>query len=306
MPLKAVILVNFGLPSEFTRGGAEIFLREFLGDKNVLPVPGIVRTLLAGRIASKRAGYYLGMLRRCMIEGVPQIEYYSRRIAQELSAKLGIAVYCSGAYGRPDFDETLRTALEAPGEGSVLVLPLYPQPSKSTTGRVREKTQEFIARDEAVKFHNCGYADRPSYISALAERVSTLKADIPLVVSFHAVPLSAGDGEYISMCRRTFGLLSSCAGRKTSLAWQSRMGRGEWTGPSVQETVMGLLKEGHKEVGVVCPGFFCDCLETTIEITDELKKEFIAAGGSALKYVACLNDSPAQADLLAEICRQYL
>jgi len=90
------------------------------------------------------------------------------------------------------------------------------------------------------------------------------------------------------------------------LSYQSRFGRERWLGPATDETVRALAAEGVRELDVVCPGFAADCLETLEEIAMENAKLFREAGGASLRYVPCLNDSPAHAEVLAALARREL
>jgi ferrochelatase len=74
------------------------------------------------------------------------------------------------------------------------------------------------------------------------------------------------------------------------LSFQSRFGKAEWLKPYTSEILHGLPAEGVKTLDVMCPGFPADCLETLEEIAMEGKEEFLTAGGSHYRYIACLND----------------
>jgi ferrochelatase len=185
----------------------------------------------------------------------------------------------------------------------VLVLPLYPQYSGTTTASVVDAVCAWAMRTRALpelRFVN-GWHDDAGYIAALARRVSDHWAahgrPDKLVMSFHGVPqrtVALGD-PYEAQCRRTASLLAARLGLGAdawTLAFQSRFGRAKWLEPATEPTVRALAARGARRLDVICPGFVTDCLETLEEIAMEVRDAFLAAGGTQLRYIPCLNDQP--------------
>src|SRR5690606_36916138 len=132
-----------------------------------------------------------------------------------------------------------------------------------------------------------------------------------LLFSFHGLPQRLVDGgdPYDAQCRASVAAIAhalSLSPEDYVLSYQSRFGRERWLGPATDETVRALAAEGVRELDVVCPGFAADCLETLEEIAMENAKLFREAGGASLRYVPCLNDSPAHAEVLAALSRREL
>jgi len=86
-----------------------------------------------------------------------------------------------------------------------------------------------------------------------------------------------------------------------SVSFQSRMGKTKWTEPYTKETLRQLPARGIKHLAVVCPGFFCDCLETLEEIGIRGKGIFMETGGESFRMIPCLNDSRAAIDCVKSL-----
>jgi len=100
---------------------------------------------------------------------------------------------------------------------------------------------------------------------------------------------------YKAGCVRTTQLMAEKLGiseDRYTICFQSRLGRDPWVQPYTIDVIEELAKEGKKKVLVFCPAFICDCLETTIEISDEYQEEFEKYGGEKLQLVEGLNDMP--------------
>jgi len=182
-------------------------------------------------------------------------------------------------------------------------VPLYPQYSESTTGSVLEllPTNARVVRE----FHSA-----PGYIHALASTVrehwSAQGRGEMLVMSFHGLPQRAVDrgDPYQEQCLATAGLLAAALGlgaREFQVTFQSRFGAARWLQPYTEPTLVALARSGVKAVDVLCPGFVCDCLETLEEIDIVARAAFLAAGGTAFRYIPCLNESPEWIAALAAI-----
>ena len=132
-----------------------------------------------------------------------------------------------------------------------------------------------------------------------------------LVLSFHGVPhrsLLLGD-PYHCQCHKTARLLGERLGLDRDemiVTFQSRFGKAKWLEPYTEPTLVALASRGVKRVDIMCPGFVADCLETLEEIAQEASEAFIAAGGTAFRYIPCLNDDPTWIAALAAIVERQL
>ena len=132
-----------------------------------------------------------------------------------------------------------------------------------------------------------------------------------MMLSFHGIPQAqhnAGD-PYPQECRQTAVLLAQqlkLAESDYIVAFQSQFGKAKWIGPSTQDLLVSLPKNGVKKLDVICPGFAADCLETLEEIALQGREDFYAAGGTQYQYIPCLNDDSAWIDALAALVQTHL
>ncbi|MDX8402446.1 MAG: ferrochelatase [Mariprofundaceae bacterium] len=315
-----VLLVNLGSPEAPTPAAVRRYLAEFFSDPRVVELPRwLWLPILHGVILRIRPRRSAAAYREIWTdEGSPLIAI-ARRQAEALQARLGAGVPVALAmrYGEPSIRTGLADLRDA-GCDRVLVLPMYPQYSATTTASVFDAVAEELKtwrRVPALRFV-ADYHDHPAYIAALAERIRAFRSgdegEAPvLLISFHGIPercVKAGD-PYRAQCERTAGLLRAALGvdaARAPLSFQSRFGREPWLAPYTDETLRRLAGDGIEAVDVVCPGFSADCLETLEEIAMQNRDVFLAAGGKRFRYIPALNDSPAHIAALASIIRAEL
>ena len=310
----AVLLVNLGTPQAPTAAAVRRYLAEFLSDPYVVQIPkllwlpllhAVILPLRSARVARNYAKIWLP-------EGSP-LAVHTRRLAARLQPLLPEAtVQHAMRYGEPALDARLRE-LEAGGVRRVLVLPLYPQYSSTTTGTVAALVERARGGLETRVLED--YATHPGWVEAVADSIrahwQAHGRGQRLLFSFHGLPQRLVDGgdPYEAQCRASAEAIARALSLPPSdyaLSYQSRFGRERWLGPATDETVREQAKAGVRELDVVCPGFAADCLETLEEIAMENASVFREAGGASLRYVPCLNDSPAHAEVLAALARREL
>ena len=155
------------------------------------------------------------------------------------------------------------------------------------------------------------YHRHPGYLDALAESVHEYRAEKGrgerLLLSFHGLPkryCEGGRDPYAAQCHATareLALRLDCRAEEWAIAFQSRVGRGEWLRPYTDETLTRWGRQGIGHVQVLCPGFAADCLETLEEIAIREAARFRAAGGRRLDYIPALNDRGSHIEALAEL-----
>ena len=313
-----VLLVNLGTPEAPTPAALRRYLGAFLADPRVIELPrwlwwlilhGIVLRVRPRRVAGAYASIWGE-------EGSPLMTT-SRRQARALEAALAervpgpVRVALGMSYGRPSIPDALEE-LRRQGARRIVLLPLYPQYSGSTTGSVFEATVAELSRWRwipAFRFIE-HYADDSGYIDALAASVREYRArhgagDL-LLLSFHGVPrryLLNGD-PYHCLCHKTARLLAGRLGladHEWRITFQSRFGREPWLQPYTDRTVEALGRDGLARLDVVCPGFASDCLETLEEIAIGNREIFQHAGGGEFHYIPALNDRDGHVDALADL-----
>lgn len=318
-----VLITNLGTPDAPTTGALRKYLKQFLWDPRVVEVPRPVWWLiLNGIILNIRPRKSAEAYRNVWTEQGSPLALYTEKQASALKEKLSAAygdrvlIEWGMRYGSPSIATAVENLL-AKGARKLVVLPLYPQYSGSTSG----STFDAIAEDfrqrrwlPELRFINsyCGESD---YIEALATSISTYwdehgRAD-KLVLSYHGVPqryLHKGD-PYHCQCHKTTRLVADALGLKDDeyiTTFQSRFGREPWLQPYTDETMKQLPKQGVKRVQVVCPGFSSDCLETIEEIGMENRDYFLEAGGESFSYIPALNDRPEHISALFSLIAKNL
>ena len=308
-----VLLINLGTPDAPTPAALRRYLAEFLSDPYVVDLPRLLWwPLLHGVVLRARPQKSAEAYARIWSGSGAPLLVHSRAIAAalkaELAARIGAAVPLALGmrYGRPSLADALHQ-LTAEGVGHLVVLPLYPQYARATTGSSLAQLERL-----APKSFTCieTYADHPGYISALAVSVreywQTHGRGEKLLISFHGIPQRAvrkGD-PYAGQCAVTAQLLAKALNlgeEKWQLVFQSRFGRAQWLKPYTEDTLKQLAARGIQAVDVICPGFAADCLETLEEIALRYAASFRAAGGRDLHYIPALNARPEHVRALADL-----
>lgn len=316
-PLQGVLVVNLGTPQAPTAAAVRRYLAEFLSDRRVVQlsrliwVPllyALILPLRSPRVAKKYAQVW-------MDDGSP-LAVYTQRLALAIGERLpGVRVAHAMRYGGPDIAGEVR-ALQAQGCARVLVLPLYPQYSTTTTASVADVLGRVAKDATAPRLRMVDqYATDPGVIAALADSVrahwQARGRGERLLLSFHGIPQRLVDNgdPYSAQCHATAAALAQALGLghgEWLVTFQSRFGREQWLQPATDATLRALAGAGIGRVDVACPGFPADCLETLEEIALQNAEIFRAAGGGELSYIPCLNDAPAHADALAALARREL
>ena len=304
-----VLLVNLGTPDAPTAGAVRRYLAEFLWDPRVVEAPrwlwwlvlhGVILRLRPRRSAAAYRQVWTDQGSPLLIHSQRQADALEAELKRQLPGPLRLAL--GMRYGRPSIAEAL-DALGDAGCRRLLVLPLYPQYSATTTASVfdavvdRLKTWRWLPE---LRFIN-QYHDEPRYVEAIADSIRGTWAERPqaekLLMSFHGIPrryLLNGD-PYHCQCQKTARLVAEELNLRPdqwAVSFQSRVGREEWLRTNTDQLLMEWAATGVKSVDVICPGFAADCLETLEEIGEQNRDFFLEAGGESFHYIHCLNDRP--------------
>ncbi|GLQ89554.1 ferrochelatase [Dyella flagellata] len=317
-----VLVVNLGTPDAPTAQALRPYLAEFLGDPRVIEYPRwLWRLILHGVILRLRPARSAHAYARVWTpEGSP-LRVGSEKLAAALQARLDqaaagpVRVALAMRYGKPSVGEQIEQMRRA-GVRRLLVLPLYPQYSGTSTGSVIDAVADMLKQlrwPPELRIIN-SYHDDAGHIEALAQSIEHWWAEHgradKLLLSFHGIPqryVAAGD-PYLHQCQVTTRLLGERLGLEASqlsMSFQSRVGREPWLQPYTDETVRRFAHEGVRRLDVACPGFAVDCLETLEEIAMQNAEFFTTAGGETLRYIPALNDSDAQVASLGALILQH-
>ncbi len=317
-----ILLTNLGTPDAPTRGALRRYLKEFLSDPRVVEFPRPLWWLvLNGIILNTRPQRSAKAYAKIWSEEGSPLLAYSRAQAKALQDHLDLA--CNGPvqvalgmrYGAPSIASALEE-LQAAGVWRLIVLPLYPQYSGSTTGSSFDAVFEILKSWRwvpEVRLIN-HYHDDPAYIAAMATHIRAHWARSGrgkhILFSFHGLPkryLLAGD-PYYCQCQKTARLLADALRLREdewTVGFQSRFGRQEWLKPYVDKLLQSWPGQGRREIDVFCPGFAADCLETLEEIALQDRDIFMAAGGQRYEYIPALNADPAHIDALTTLILRH-
>jgi len=320
MPAKtAVLLTNLGTPDALDKASVKRFLKQFLSDTRVVEIPRAVWWfILNGIILPIRSGKTLQGYQRIWGDSGSPLLAISIQQQAALQKLLGdeVTVALAMRYGNPSFKPVLEALLKD-GIRRLVVLPLYPQNSATTTATSFYHLADVLAkRRDLPSIHFIdNYHDHPAYIKALADSVrrhwqQTARQN-HLLMSFHGLPqvnVDKGD-PYYEQCLKTADLLADqleLEASSWSLSFQSRFGKQVWLKPYTADVLEELVDKDIKSVDVVCPGFAADCLETLDEIKIEYRHRYIEKGGEALNYIAALNDQAGHIDMMRVLVAPYL
>jgi ferrochelatase len=309
-----VLLANLGTPDSPDRRAVARFLREFLSDSRVVDLPRYLwLPLLNLVIIPFRAGRSAAAYREIWwLEGSPLL-ILTQRLADKLASALAgrARVEVGMRYGKPSIQAGLERLRDA-GVNEVVVLPMYPQFSGTTTASIYDAVDDALARmDWCPRRHPVDkYHEHSAWIEAIAASIERYQSDHgqprKLIFSMHGIPqryVRQGD-PYQQQCETSVAAVAARLGLKKDqwlLTYQSRVGREPWLQPYTDITLQELAAAGVRNVQVVCPGFSVDCLETLEEIAIQNRELFEEAGGEELQYIPALNDSDAHAELFRQL-----
>ncbi len=317
-----VLITNLGTPDEATTASVRRYLREFLSDPRVIEVPRLIWMLILHliilRIRPQRsAKNYQKVWDKT---GSPLLRYtqlQAKALTQAFNhSQANVVVDFAMRYGSHSIAEKFQK-MQDDGVTRLLVLPLYPQYSATTTASTfdalaKDFTQRRWLPDLRFISH---YHDHPAYISACAEQIrqfqTTHGKPDKLILSYHGLPkryLDNGD-PYHCECHKTSRLIAEALGLAESdylTTFQSRFGREPWLQPYTDETLKQLPNQNISSIQIFCPGFAADCLETIEEINQENRKYFLQAGGKTFHYIPALNDTQHHIEALKTIIEENL
>lgn len=317
----AIILVNLGTPDTPEPSSVRRYLNEFLSDKRVVEGKGARRLLwlavLKGIVLNLRPRKVAKSYASIWEDDSPMRKVLNQQVAElklVLQGRFGAAVpevFSAMTYGQPGLSKLLGE-LSAGGYKQLLVIPLYPQYSATTTAAIYDQVAQFqLMQREVLDVRIVkSYYSHPAYIRALAASVTEFRQEHgeanKLMLSYHGIPKEYADkgDPYPDQCHETSQLLANELGLNDN-AWmttfQSRFGPAEWMQPYTDKTLEKLPQQGVKSIQIISPAFSADCLETLEEIAVENRDVFQAAGGQSYAYIPALNASPGFINLLSEL-----
>ncbi len=306
----AVVLMNLGGPDSLD--AVQPFLQNLFSDPDIFKIP-LVQKPLAKFIARKRAPKVVEEYK--LIGGKSPIGYWTELQRRMLEERLNqnesiFKVFIAMRYWKP-FTSDVVQEIEKEQFEKIVLLPLYPQYSISTTGSsINEWNRVYRGPKEKVIVINDFYKNE-NYLKAINERIDQAlnefdckRDEVYFLFSAHGVPVSyikKGD-PYQKQIEETVQLVMSKRNFSNtfSLAYQSKVGPMKWLEPSTDSEIERLIQSGIKNLLVIPIAFVSDHIETLYELDIEYRK--IAEGAGVEKYIVMkgLNDSQLFIEALAE------
>jgi ferrochelatase len=311
---KNIILCQVGSPRSTAVKDVRVYLREFLSDPRVIDTPRYLWFFILNLfILPFRPKISAQAYKRIEFCGLFPLVELTKGFARELSAKLPDNYHVESRFllSAPRLNEL--SSLK--DSEDYLILPQFPQFSHTTTSCCFDNLEKIDPNFKKKKniqvveqFHTLkGFID----LSVKQIEAHIKKYPIEdLVISFHGIPvryvLEKNDPYYLHCCE-TFTLIKEKVNfpkDKIHMSFQSRLGSEEWLNPYTDQFTVKLTKQGSKSIGVYCPSFVVDCLETTDEIGNELAHDIEAEGGE-LVFIPCLNNSQDWVNSYAEFIQTF-
>lgn len=321
-----VLVGQLGTPDEPTPQALRRYLKQFLSDRRVIDYhPLLWQPILQGIILQTRPRRSAQLYQSIWTEKGSPLRVYSEAQVRGLQERLGdsFRVILGMRYGSPDIQRAIQT-LEAEGIDQIIVVPMFPQFSSTTTASIYDAVYDAAAGQHPIKNKRfiptlrfvAPYFDEPAYIEAMCSHLKAFIAHLDhapdkYVISFHGIPrryVETGD-PYRVQCEQTAHQLSEAMAwddNEWCLSFQSRFGPEEWLTPYTDEVLESLYASGIEHPLVFSPGFVTDCLETISELGIEGHEQYVNGGGKPENYVfaPCLNDNAAWLDALSDLIRR--
>jgi ferrochelatase len=314
----AVILFNLGGPD--SPEAVRPFLFNLFKDPAIITLPGGLRHLLAGLIAWRRAPVarkiydHLGGSSPLLAGTRAQAEALARALEPIAGqVKIGIAM----RYWHP-FAAEIAAEIAAWSPDQVVLLPLYPQYSGTTTG---SSVADWLKAAKAAGLSAstktiCCYPRLPGWVAAQADllrgKLASLGESAPVRVLFsaHGLPkkfIEAGDPYQVQIEMGAKAIVAALG--RDDLDWricyQSRVGRLEWLGPSTDQEIARAGSDG-KGVVVLPIAFVSEHSETLVELDIEYAHLAREKGLPFYLRVPTVDTHPAFIHALAELIRHSL
>lgn len=320
-PKITVILANLGTPDAATVPAVRAFLKEFLSDSRVIEIPKllwqiILRAFILPFRPKRVAHAYASVwgedspMREIMFQ---QVEWLKPRL-EAAYPEFELNIVPAMSYGNPGLKALLKAL---PPQEHLLVLPLFPQYSATSTAPQYDQLAEWVMQQRNLPGLTIirDYYQHPLYIQALAESVQQYWAEHgraeKLLMSFHGIPQPYADkgDPYPERCHVTANKVAQALGLMDgdwAISFQSRFGKQEWVKPYTDALLTEWAQQGVKSVQVLSPAFSADCLETLEELAIQNAELFQSQGGQSYAYIPALNTQPLHLQLFEQLLSAHL
>ncbi|WP_119302491.1 ferrochelatase [Dongia deserti] len=295
MTRTAIVLFNLGGPDSLE--AVKPFLTNLFNDPAIIRLPTLLRSMIAALIARRRTPVareiYARMGNRSPI--LPNTEAQARALEQALGGE--VKTFIAMRYWHPMTVETV-AAVKAYAPDEVILLPLYPQFSTTTTASSYKLWREEAARQSLTVPQRlvCCYPTDPGFIEAacdlVRQSITTAAREAPginplVVFSAHGLPKKVvDDGDpYVSQVEASAAAIVAKLGLQDGawiISYQSRVGPLAWVQPATDQVILQASKD--KRALVVFPiAFVSEHSETLVEL--DIEYRHLADANGAAAYV---------------------
>ena len=321
--MKNVLLLNLGSPKSTDKQHVREYLEEFMSDDYVLDFPKFFQQLILRLfILPFRPSQAKEAYEEIWEEDGSPLIINTQKIADALSKQTGWDVDIAMRYQYPSIEESILRFKEKRIK-ELHVIPLYPHNASSTTVSTNEEVKKVVKKiypELQLKFIEPFY-NHPDYIDSLAKSIKPHMDGLDkLIFSYHGIPIrhvtqscdggkqcyehdnccSTDSKEYCKCYKCNTYMTSKFTADKLNLSnsdwkmtYQSRVSvvSPYWLKPYTDKELENFPNNGVENIGIVCPSFVADCLETLEEIGMRGKESFMESGGKSFTYIPCLNDN---------------
>ncbi len=309
--MNGLLLVNLGSAKTPTTKDVKAYLREFLGDPNVVTMPRwLWKPILNGFVLPLRswrsATFYQDIWGK---NGSPLI-FYTQKITTAVQKLLpDWQVKMAMTYDQPDIQATLKEMKQA-GCQKIVVFSLFPEYTLSTTKSIIDQAEQSKVPYKMID----RFYQEKEYQAAFAEHIQTTwdqKKYDQLFISYHGIPsheVKKGD-PYLKECQESTQALLKLLDiphDKVKMVFQSKFGPMPWLKPYLKNSLLEAVQMGKRKILIAAPSFVTDCLETIEEDYVQNYQAFRENGGQDLDLVKPLNDDPRFCQFIADYARKRL
>jgi ferrochelatase len=312
-----VVLFQLGGPDSLE--AVQPFLYNLFCDPDIidLPLAFLFRKRLAKYISTKRAPKVQGLYKRIGSKSpiLKLTNRQARALERELNKTVNAKVYVAMRYWHP-MTEAVIEQVYKDGIEKLVMLPLYPHFSKTTTGSSMNEWNRVLASQNLNSIPTSlveHYYDHPLYVQAIVHNINRAlkrvkpgeRQNVHLVFSAHGTPLKlVKDGDpYSHHIRKTYDAVVAEGrfGLEHHLCFQSKVGPQKWLEPSLDQTIERLAREKVSHMLVIPIAFVSDHIETLSEINLEGKEEAKELGVKYFDIMPALHTSPLFIKALADV-----
>lgn len=304
--MQGLLLVNLGSPDSPETPDVKRYLKEFLSDQNVVEMPkAIWQPILNGIILPLRSWRSATFYKHSWTKSGSPLIAYTQIITDQVAEILpGWNVKMAMTYRKPDIVETLQS-MKKSGCTNIILLPLFPQFTKSSTQSIIDQAQSADVDLTIIK----RFYDEPVYQQILADKIQKeWDADDydQLFFSYHSIPTAMvkhGD-PYQTECNETTAAVSkllNIPNEEIKTVYQSKFGPMPWLKPYLKNALMQAVQLGKRNILIVTPSFVADCLETLEEDFVQNYQTFKSTGGDKYRIVPPMNGDQRFSQFLADL-----